>query len=890
MSENLPTEEPVLTDDEVIEEQEESETEYRFDWALDPDMFKTTIFDKKKMREYTDIKRVFGFIKNNMGISYAGIGRYEHLPYKSELDQVIKFKECYNGKKKIFETSHHLPKHKWGRVIPSGYTSLAIFHRPTRHTFAEEFYVDIDMKNAQPTILLEICRHHNLNKPALKKYVDNPTHYRQKIMEHHNCDKNMAKQLPITILFGGSYDGWIKENNIQRNPTTKLRTFYDLENEIKDIIEIVYNANKETITRDVKRQDKKKWKTIADEKRGTMGLWSQSIERLAQETSIKWLVDNKDFVIEDIVPSQDGFMILKENFYEGILADITEAIVEKWNIEVEYVVKAFDEAIEIPICDETKTANEWEDELSEKRIAERFLTEYKHFTAKNGDQIFIYYETKNQQGEVVLGRWYDETSEKKRFKLTLYISENIYDKLYAEINAEVGLNEKEMANLLKLLRVKTSNKIPKIIEHILTKIEEKEKFNTNPHLLGFNNGVVDLPTGEFRPYKFDDYMTLSTGYDFPTIDEEDTHTQELYQELCDIIETIQPNQEQRDLLLQVLASGLDGKLYQKLILMNGQGGNGKGLLAKLMKYLLGDYYYQAPNGLLKDIEKANNASPDLLGCMGKRYINFTEVDGKIRVAMLRNLTGGGTFRGRGLYRDPVDFNMTATIGMEFNNAPDLDGKPMASDYRRLIHIQYPINFTDDENKIGKVIDGTEYKKANQYYETEEFVLEMRPLFLKLLMNVYKLNYNEEQKCIIYTIPQEVRKRTEKFIEDQNKFQKVFNEVYVKSDIKILENGEPDKDDLKRKTFRIKTFWDTFQYHQEYKELKTTRQRAEYGRDECYKWLRCNFQVKTDKKNGDYILGVIARIDLDEEEQAVLDGDNTTNEDDEVESIGETTEY
>jgi len=877
--------EALLSDDEVITT-ETGETEYKFDWKLDPEMFKNTIFDKKKMREYADIKMIYGFVKSNMGINYSGIKRYEGLPYKTELDQMIKFKETYNGKKKWFDVGHHLPKHKWGRVIPSGYTSLAVLHRPTRHSLASGRYVDIDMKNAQPTILLEICNHHNLAKPALKKYVENPTHYRQRIMEHHNCNKDIAKQLPITLMFGGTYDGWIRENNIQGNSTTKLRTFYDLENEVKDLIEIIYNANKDTLTRDVKRQSKDKWRNVNEEKRGTMGLWGQSVERLLQETAIKWLVDNKDFAIEDIIPSQDGFMILEELFYEGIIDDIETAIIEKWNIELTFVVKPFDEAIDIPIDDITKTADEWEDELSEKRIAERFLQKYGHYTARNGDQVFIYYETKNALGETIVGRWYDETNEKKRFKLTLYISEDIYDFYYGDLNGEVGLDEKDLKRLLKLLRIKTSNKIQKIVEHILPKIEEKERFNDKPYLLGFENGVVELYTGEFRPYKYDDYMTMTTGYDYippPTEEDEnyaDWNTR--YTELCDIIETIQPDLEQRDLFLQVLASGLDGKLYQKLILNNGAGGNGKSLITSLMKCILGDYYYQAPNGLIKDIEKANNASPDLYGCMNKRYINFTEVDGKVRVAMLRNITGGGTFRGRMLYGNPVDFNMSATITMDFNNAPDLDGKPMASDYRRLMHINYIRNFTDDENKIGKTIDGIMYLKANPYYETEEFRMNMRQVFLNLLIEVYKRNANADGSGIAFKIPQSVRARTEKFIEDQNLFQKVFNDCYAKVSIKVLENGEIDKADQTKKTLRIKDFWDCVAYSQDYKDLKTTRAKREYGRDECYKWLRSNFNVKPDKKNGEYIVGIIRREDVEEEGEDDVD-DETTNEDAETET-------
>ena len=852
----------------------------RMEWGLNPELFKHSIFEKKKMREHTNPKKIYGFIQHKMGISYEGIRRYEKNPHSTELIQITKYKEQYNKKQKIFNTSHNLPKHKWGRVIPSNYCSLAIFHRPTRHSLCEEIYVDIDMKNAQPTILAEICNHHNLTKNALTKYVKEPKKYRNLIMEHHKCDKTAAKQLPITLMTGGTYDGWLSTNEIDVK-ITKMKFIVDIENEMRDIIEIIYTANKDVIGKDVLKQDKNKWKTEDEKKRGIMSLWGQSLERLIQETSIKWLCDNMDFELEDIVPCQDGFMILKNLYYEGIINDIENVILEKFNINIKYEVKPFDEAIDIPISEGQKTFEEWDDLLSEKKLADRFMDTFGNYTARNGDLLFVYYETKLPNSEVI-GRWYDETNKDKRYKLTLYISENIYDKLNEDISFDVSLDENEQNTLLKTLRTKTSNKIQKIIEHILPKIKEGITFNNQPLLLGFNNGVIELPTATFRPYKYDDYMTITTGYDY---DPNFVFDRTKCEELTNIILTIQPDEDQRRLLLQFLASALDGKLYQKLVLLNGRGGNGKGLIAKLMRYMLGDYYYQPPNSIIKDFEKGQTASPELYACMGKRYINFTEVDGKIRVAMLRNLTGGGMFNARLLRENPVEFSLSAIISMEFNNAPDLDGKPMDSDYRRLIHMMFPINFTDDENKIDKIIDGIQYKRANPYYETEEFVMTMRPYFLDLLLKVYKECFNEDAKCIVYNIPDEVRSRTNKFIEDQNKFQNVFNTLFVKREIKTDKKEEKDK-----KTLRIKDFWRIFQSTDEYKDLKTTRQRQEYGRDECYKWLRNNFTVRIDKKNGDYILGVILKeddteqeeVEKEEKKEEQLDGETEKEDEDEEE--------
>ncbi len=304
-----------------------------FNWKLKFDDYKTSIFEKKKMTEHTNIKMIYGFIKNNLGIAYQGIKRYDGVPFKTELDQMIKYKEFYSKKIKKFQVSFQLPKHKWGRIQPSNHTSLSVYHRPTRHSLCEGIYIDIDMVNAQPSIIVEICKHHHNHVPALKQYVENTQGMREAIMKHHGVVKDIAKNLPISLMFGGSYSGWLKEHNVVVNDNMKLKEFVEIEQEIKTIIEIVYSSNKDTIEKTVLKQDPDKWKNIEEKKRGVMAMWCQSIERLFQETSISYLVNEKGFMIEDIVPCQDGFMILKDLWYDGILNGMICSLLKNWRID-----------------------------------------------------------------------------------------------------------------------------------------------------------------------------------------------------------------------------------------------------------------------------------------------------------------------------------------------------------------------------------------------------------------------------------------------------------------------------------------------------------------------------------------------------------------------------
>ena len=138
------------------------------------------------------------------------------------------------------------------------------------------------------------------------------------------------------------------------NENNRIKDFVEIESFIRTIIEIVYSANPQ-IKKDVLKQDKQKWKNEEEAKRGVMGLWSQSIEKIIQEDCILYLV-NKDIIrLEDTLPCQDGFMILKENDYDAICDELNAHIKDKYNVNISCIKKPFDEGIEIPEHDDVKT-------------------------------------------------------------------------------------------------------------------------------------------------------------------------------------------------------------------------------------------------------------------------------------------------------------------------------------------------------------------------------------------------------------------------------------------------------------------------------------------------------------------------------------------------------
>jgi phage/plasmid-associated DNA primase len=172
--------------------------------------------------------------------------------------------------------------------------------------------------------------------------------------------------------------------------------------------------------------------------------------------------------------------------------------------------------------------------------------------------------------------------------------------------------------------------------------------------------------------------------------------------------------------------------------------------------------------------------------------------------------------------------------LEINNAFQLDGKPQQADYRRYILIDFKTNFTDDEHKIDKVINGIQYRRANHYYETEEFQTSIRPIFFSVLINVYQQYYNSAQKCLHITIPDCVRENTNQYLTEQDTAKRLFDYCFKKVD-------DPTK------KMHLTKVWDAIKRSDRYLSLSFTDKRA-FSRDEIYKYIRELYNIPHNPNN------------------------------------------
>jgi phage/plasmid-associated DNA primase len=392
--------------------------------------------------------------------------------------------------------------------------------------------------------------------------------------------------------------------------------------------------------------------------------------------------------------------------------------------------------------------------------------------------------------------WYEDKTE----ILKRFINNELYDHMSSLINDAIEDREyyDKMRKELRRACI-TINGQKALVEtfhnEFFNEICDDVDFDAKHYLLAFNNGVWDLMKKEFRQIRYDDYITVKTGYNYqePTKEQIETIEKILYQ--------IESDKEKQKLLKQILATGLIGKSYQKFIIFNGVGGNGKSFLDKLMEISLGNYFYKGKIDCL--CEKASSgASPELAHMHKKRYIVFSEPEAhqKIKNGRMKEWTGDGKINGRMLFSSNVEVKMYGTLVLCCNDKIQLEGEASEGEIRRMIDFLFESRFLKAEDHA-LVDEANRMYKANKTYENSDFQSSHRFAFLKILIDeAHKFLTEDDEE---FKIPQCVKKRTDEYLSGSYVLINLLKDVTEKTNNKedIITIGDL-YDKIKRSDFYI----------------------------------------------------------------------------------------
>lgn len=346
--------------------------------------------------------------------------------------------------------------------------------------------------------------------------------------------------------------------------------------------------------------------------------------------------------------------------------------------------------------------------------------------------------------------------EKNDLILRKYIGNELYEFLEDVLTTcfskgDLKHSLKKMERALDKLRQITFMK--EIIERTREDFtNENVEFDEKWFLFGFNNKLLNLNTLEFREYEKNDFITITTGYDWEEPAEEEVRT------INNLIKTIHPDKNIRQLYLEILSTGFEGKCLEKFIIFNGCGGNGKGLINDILIKAYGGYGIISNNAILFE-KNRTGSNPEKNNLHKMRFVVFREPpsNSKIENSVMKELTGGGSFSARGHYESNTVKKLNCTVILECNKKPYFTEEPQEANIRRIIDLYFSRIFTD---KIERVDEKNNIFLANSEYKTEEFQKKHTKALLKILLQYYK-NYRTRNST--FNIPKSITERTTEYV-------------------------------------------------------------------------------------------------------------------------------
>ena len=306
---------------------------------------------------------------------------------------------------------------------------------------------------------------------------------------------------------------------------------------------------------------------------------------------------------------------------------------------------------------------------------------------------------------------------------------------------------------------------------MLPSLYEKEHLadimDLNRNVLAFTNGCYDLKTLSFRPIQPNDYVSTTTGYEFPT--KSDSNVRD---ELKAMLWSMFENQDVIDYVMKVFASCVYGtNRWEEFYVLTGSGRNGKGVLADLLKYTFGDYYLSVDNSLFtKPLERKDQPIPAIVEARPKRIMMTTETESedKLQTGLLKKISGGDVMEARTLNsKHIVKYVPPYKLFFQVNNIPALSRvDPAVQNRMRVIGFPFKFISTPTEKHHRAVDPDLKEKKIKSIEWRNEFVL--------MLLEYY----GEIRNLKSLPVPSDIQETTNNYFDDNNPLKMWLEKFYT----------------------------------------------------------------------------------------------------------------
>lgn len=267
----------------------------------------------------------------------------------NELEQLTKYRALIDKQGYANVRYNKVNGMEYGRVNPIGALGLFPIRREIRQTLSKLKLIDIDIENAHPVMLLQICEQNNIECKYLKKYVNFRSKYLEQLqkaylasIDNKNELKDKSKNLFIRLLYLGLVNGWFVDNKIDLIDTKEYHSInkfiFGFENEMQEIAQKICEKNPILVDLVKKRkqdQNKKKYNLNG----AVMSYFLQEYECQILECMYNYCVKHKYIVNNVCVLCADGFMILKDKFKQELLEELEQEVLLKIGFKIKLTTK-----------------------------------------------------------------------------------------------------------------------------------------------------------------------------------------------------------------------------------------------------------------------------------------------------------------------------------------------------------------------------------------------------------------------------------------------------------------------------------------------------------------------------------------------------------------------
>ena len=250
----------------------------------------------------------------------------------------------------------------------------------------------------------------------------------------------------------------------------------------------------------------------------------------------------------------------------------------------------------------------------------------------------------------------------------------------------------------------------KRITTCLANAQDKHKarpaeLDTDPYLLNFLNGTLDLRTGELRPHRPEDLITKLVHFNYNPKAQCSTFLKFLEEIMGGGPDVSEGEMDRADRMITWLQKAfgysMTGVTNEKVVFIaHGVGNNGKSTLISLFRALLDEYSVLLKiDSLMTRSQEDNNSQADLADLRGARFCMTSETEEGQRLAegKLKRITQGmGKIKATRKYENPIEFPETHKLWMDGNHRPNVRGSDQAIWNRlRLIPFEVVVQEIDE---------------------------------------------------------------------------------------------------------------------------------------------------------------------------------------------------